>query len=143
MFCLCTHCQQKKPHHAHGMCGGCYASWRRSKASMAEKKAVLANKPRNLIPMGTKQEEKYTTQDELQFVKGIGNHIRDRSFYLDRSRLKILKFYRRSLNKRKVWGDLDKFAILQFVEEEIEREKLKNQQAHTRALNKTCSRKTT
>ena len=118
MFCLCNHCQQKKPHHAHGMCLRCYASWRRSKAPIAEKKAVLANKPRNLIP--------YTTQNELRFIKGIGSHVRDRSFYLDRSRLKILKSYRRSLDKREVWGDLDKEILLQFVEGEIEREELNN-----------------
>ena len=82
---------------------------------MAEK-AVLANKPRNLIP--------YTTQNELQFVKGIGSHVRDKSFYLDRSRLEILRSYRRSLDKREVWGDLDKEVILQFVEGEIEKEEL-------------------
>ena len=82
---------------------------------MAEK-AVLANKPRNLIP--------YTTQNELRFVKGIGSHVRDKSFYLDRSRLEILRSYRRSLDKREVWGDLDKEVILQFVEGEIEKEEL-------------------
>ena len=82
---------------------------------MAEK-AVLANKPRNLIP--------YTTQNELRFVKGIGSHVRDRSFYFDRSRLEILRSYRRSLDKREVWDDLDKEALLQFVEEEIKREEL-------------------
>jgi len=90
---------------------------------MAEK-AVLANKPRNLIPMDAKQGGKYTTQDELRFIKGIGSHVRDRSFYLDRSRLKILKFYRRSLDKREVWDGFDKEAVLQFVEEEIKREEL-------------------
>jgi len=120
MFCLCNHCGQKKPHHAHGMCGGCYISWRRSKAPMAEK-AVLANKPRNLIPT-----RKSTTRNELRFIKGIGSHVRDKSFYLDRSRLKILKSYRRSLDKREVWGDLDKEILLQFVEGEIEREELNN-----------------
>jgi len=82
---------------------------------MAEK-AVLASRPRNLIP--------YTTQNELRFIKGIGNHVRDRSFYFDRSRLEILRSYRRSLDKREVWGDLDKGALLQFVEEEIEKEEL-------------------
>ena len=82
---------------------------------MAEK-AVLASRPRNLIP--------YTTQNELQFVKGIGSHVRDKSFYLDRSRLEILRSYRRSLDKREVWDDLDKGALLQFVEEEIEKEEL-------------------
>ena len=91
---------------------------------MAGEKAVLANKPRNLIPMDTKQGEKYTTQDELRFIKGIGSHVRDRSFYLDRSRLEMLKFYRRSLDKREVWKDLDKGIILRFVEEEIKREEL-------------------
>jgi len=91
---------------------------------MAEKKAILANKPRNLIPMDTKQGEKYTTQDELRFIKGIGSHVRDRSFYLDRSRLEMLKFYRRSLDKREVWGGLEKGIILRFVEEEIKREEL-------------------
>ena len=117
MFCLCNHCGQKKLHHAHGMCGGCYISWRRSKAPMAEK-AVLASRPRNLIP--------YTTQNELQFVKGIGSHVRDKSFYLDRSRLEILRSYRRSLDKREVWGDIEKEIILRFVEGEIEKEELDN-----------------
>ena len=82
---------------------------------MAEK-AVLASRPRNLIS--------YTTQNELQFVKGIGSHVRDKSFYLDRSRLEILRSYRRSLDKREVWDDLDKEALLQFVEGEIEKEEL-------------------
>ena len=82
---------------------------------MAEK-AILASRPRNLIP--------YTTQNELQFVKGIGSHVRDKSFYFDRSRLEILKSYRRSLDKREVWGDLDKEVILQFVEGEIKREEV-------------------
>ena len=93
---------------------------------MAEKKAVLANKPRNLIPMDTIQTGKYTTQNELQFVKGIGSHVRDKSFYLDRSRLEILRSYRRSLDKREVWGDIEKEIILRFVEGEIEKEKLNN-----------------
>jgi len=39
---------------------------------MAGEKAVLANKPRNLIPMDTKQAGKYTTQNELRFIKGTG-----------------------------------------------------------------------
>jgi len=121
MFCLCNHCGQEKPHHAHGMCLGCYASWRRSRAPMAEK-AVLANKPRNLIPMDTIQTGKYTTQNELRFIKGIGSHVQNRNFCLDRSRLKILRSYRRSLDRREVWGDLDKALILQFVEGEIEKE---------------------
>ena len=34
---------------------------KRSRAEMAAEKAVLANKPRNLIPMDTKQARKYTT----------------------------------------------------------------------------------
>ena len=89
-----------------------------------QKKTVLANRPRNLISMDTKQAGKYTTQNELRFIKGIGNHVRDRSFYLDRSRLEILRSYRRSLDKREVWGDLDKENILQFVEGEIEKEEL-------------------
>ena len=84
---------------------------------MAEK-AVLASRPRNLIP--------YTTQNELQFVKGIGSHVRDKSFYLDRSRLEILRSYRRSLDKREVWGDIEKEIILRFVEGEIEKEELDN-----------------
>ena len=84
---------------------------------MAEK-AVLANKPRNLIP--------YTTQNELRFIKGIGSHVRDKSFYLDRSRLEILRSYRRSLDKREVWGDIEKEIILRFVEGEIEKEELSN-----------------
>jgi len=84
---------------------------------MAEK-AVLASRPRNLIP--------YTTQNELQFVKGIGSHVRDKSFYFDRSRLEILRSYRRSLDKREVWGDIEKEIILRFVEGEIEKEKLNN-----------------
>ena len=82
---------------------------------MAEK-AVLANKPRNLIP--------YATQNELRFIKGIGSHVRDRSFYFDRSRLEILKSYRRSLDRREVWGDIEKGIILRFVEGEIKREEL-------------------
>ena len=79
---------------------------------MAAEKAVLANKPRNLIPMGIIQTGEYTAQNELRFVKGIGSHVRDRSFYLGRSRLKILKSYRRSPDKRGVWGDLDKEETL-------------------------------
>jgi len=39
---------------------------------MAAEKAVLANKPRNLIPMGIIQTGEYTAQNELRFVKGIG-----------------------------------------------------------------------
>ena len=39
---------------------------------MAAEKAVLANKPRNLIPMDTKQAGKYTAQNELRFIKGTG-----------------------------------------------------------------------
>ena len=88
---------------------------------MAEK-AVLANKPRNLIPMDTIQTGKYTTQNELRFIKGIGSHVQNRNFCLDKSRLKILRSYRRSLDRREVWGDLDKALILQFVEGEIEKE---------------------
>ena len=89
-----------------------------------QKKTVLANRPRNLISMDTKQAGKYTIQNELRFIKGIGNHVRDRSFYLDRSRLEILKSYKRSLDKREVRKDLDKGIILRFVEEEIKREEL-------------------
>ena len=44
---------------------------------MAAEKAVLANKPRNLIPMGIIQTGEYTAQNELRFVKGIGSHVRD------------------------------------------------------------------
>ena len=73
---------------------------------MAAEKAVLANKPRNLIPMGIIQTGEYTAQNELRFVKGIGSHVRDRSFYLG------LKSYRRSPGKRGVWGDLDKEEAL-------------------------------
>jgi len=91
---------------------------------MAAEKAVLANKPRNLISMGIIQTGEYTAQNELRFVKGIGSHVRNKGFYLDRSRLKILRSYRRSLDKREVWGDLDKEVILQFVEEEIKREEV-------------------
>jgi len=39
---------------------------------MAAEKAVLANKPRNLIPMGIIQTGEYMAQNELRFVKGIG-----------------------------------------------------------------------
>jgi len=85
---------------------------KRSRAEMAGEKAVLANKPRNLIPMDTIQAEKYTIQNELRFVKGIGSHVRNKGFYLGRSRLKILKSYRRSPDKRGVWGDLDKEETL-------------------------------
>ena len=79
---------------------------------MAAEKAVLVNKPRNLIPMDTIQAEKYTIQNELRFVKGIGSHVRNKGFYLGRSRLKILKSYRRTPDKRGVWGDLDKEETL-------------------------------
>jgi len=79
---------------------------------MAGEKAVLANKPRNLIPMDTIQAEKYTIQNELRFVKGTGSHVRNKGFYLGSSRLKILNSYRRSPDKRGVWGDLDKEETL-------------------------------
>ena len=48
---------------------------------MAGEKAVLANKPRNLIPMDTKQAGKYTTQNELRFIKGTGGEQNGNTYY--------------------------------------------------------------
>ena len=48
---------------------------------MAGEKAVLANKPRNLIPMDTKQTGKYTTQNELRFIKGTGGEQNGNTYY--------------------------------------------------------------
>ena len=72
----------------------------------------LKNPKLKVSRFGITQTGEYTAQNELRFVKGIGNHVRDRSFYLGRSRLKILKSYRRSPDKRGVWGDLDKEETL-------------------------------
>ena len=84
----------------------------------------LKNPKLKVSRFGIIQTGEYTAQNELRFVKGIGSHVRNKGFYLDRSRLKILRSYRRSLDKREVWGDLDKEVILQFVEEEIKREEV-------------------
>ena len=66
----------------------------------------LKNPKLKVSRFGIIQTGEYTAQNELRFVKGIGSHVRDRSFYLG------LKSYRRSPDKRGVRGDLDKEEAL-------------------------------
>ena len=66
----------------------------------------LKNPKLKVSRFGIIQTGEYTAQNELRFIKGIGSHVRDRSFYLG------LKSYRRSPGKRGVWGDLDKEEAL-------------------------------
>jgi len=68
--------------------------------------------------MKAQDKARWTTKDELSFLKGLG------TFHVDgkknpKPRLPLLKKYKKTIGCRSDWGDMDKEIILAFVNAEI------------------------
>ena len=60
----------------------------------------------------------YNTQDELDFVKGIGTfRVVGKKKY---TRRQLLEFYRETMEKRLDWGKIDKNAIVEYLDKELQ-----------------------
>ena len=59
----------------------------------------------------------YNTQDELDFLKDIGNfRVVGKKKY---TRRQLLEFYRETMEKRVDWGKIEKDAISEYLEKEL------------------------
>lgn len=61
----------------------------------------------------------WTTQDELQFIRGLGYHRNYSALLSDEDRIRDLKLYRMGLMRRTAWGDLNRAEILSYVDDRI------------------------
>lgn len=62
----------------------------------------------------------WTFKAERKFIDGLGGHS-DILGYKREGRLSLLQKYKRSINKRRDWSDLDKRLITEYVDKVIER----------------------
>ena len=59
----------------------------------------------------------YNTQDELDFLKDIGNfRVVGKKKY---TRRQLLEFYRETMEKRVDWGKIEKDVISEYLEKEL------------------------
>ncbi len=57
----------------------------------------------------------HRTGDEIRFLEGLGTHAPQRKW--DNQRGRLLAGYRRSMALRWVWGKIDPWKILDYLEE--------------------------
>lgn len=61
----------------------------------------------------------WSTQDEVRFINGIGNHRSPRALVPPEEKLEYLKRYKEGLDLRVVWGHINQQEVRRYVDSRI------------------------